>query len=505
MNSYGVIPENASQEFSFLKEFVVEVTGLSFLDDTANDYSLRRALNIRMRETDAKSVGDYFSRIKRDGDARELKELVDELTIGETHFFRDSGIFESLKKTILPAIQAEARDEEPVRIWSAGCSIGAEPYSLSILMEDRVGGDKRGYRILGTDINRRFLRQAETARFAKWTMRDVGEDVLTRCFRQVGNEWELDARYRKNVAFFEHNLVSDPIPDPRIGLEKLDLIICRNVAIYFRVEALPKLLRQFQESLAPGGWLVLGHAEVLPQTMDSLATFEPVYTPGGIVYRNRPRQATVQPVPAVTSVKITSPVRMEAAKPFKSAPVVRPQPTPQPTPLRTHRAEPDMATSPVDPVTTPRPPNRTPHVASLGDTEHLRGLIDDGRWPDGLAMAEILIEDDPLNDENHRCHGVALSHLGRHSEAEAAFRRSVYLNHDNLLSHYLLASLLKDCGDLDRARREFRALAKKLEIRDPDSPIIAGSSTRAGELYAVLALWLDDEIPEQDVVRSTPS
>jgi len=482
-------------EFDVLKEYIVQITGLSFLEDSSNDFSLRRALEIRMHATGEGTVGTYFARIRRESDALELKELIDELTIGETHFFRDTGIFGSLETIIFPEILAATKDGDPVRIWSAGCSVGAEPYSLSILIQNAFPRLNRRYRIIGTDINRRFLRQAATGRFGSWTMRAVPDGIKADCFRQVDNEWELASRFRSQVEFHEHNLVADPIPDPSLGLENLHLIICRNVAIYFRGDAITKLLSRFQASLVPGGWLILGHAEVLPQTMDSLATLEPIFTQGGIVYRKRRISSDIRPPePLATTPKagfdasaVPAAISAPSSPNFALTPNSADGRSPQPS-------TPEAGVPAVGPE--PRDPAPQPFPAQLKPLENLRHLVDSGRWPDALAQAEQLLDAEPLQDDLHRLHGIALSHLGQHSEAEQAFRRSVYLNHDNLLSHFLLASLLKDIGDTARAHREFRALAKKLAMRNPTMPIADGVATQSGELHAVLALWLGDGATE---------
>lgn len=219
-------------------------------------------------------------------DDPEMQAFVSQLVVGETSFFRYRPQFEALRKQILPALIDERRREGrlELRFWSAGCASGEEPYSVAMLVAELVP-DWRDWdvRIFGTDINPYALRKAKLARFGDWSFRGVDDGTIARYFRTVGARTRfLSDPCRDFVTFFRHNLATDPVPDRQHGLAELDVILCRNVTIYFD-EVLTRLLADgFRSALAPGGWLLVGHSE--PDS-SVFGRFEPVEFDETLVYR----------------------------------------------------------------------------------------------------------------------------------------------------------------------------------------------------------------------------
>jgi len=182
-----------------------------------------------------------------------LEEFRNYLTINVSEFFRNPDRFEELRNRILPELLARS----PVlRIWSAGCSIGAEIYSVAMILAELTPG--RRHYLVGTDIDRPVLERARRAVFTEQEVRLVPERLLRRFF-QVGQDgaYHLDRRLAETVEFRYHNLLRDPL------LADMDLILCRNVVIYFTEEAKERLYRGFRDSLRPGGYLFLGGTEMI--------------------------------------------------------------------------------------------------------------------------------------------------------------------------------------------------------------------------------------------------
>ncbi|WP_075089116.1 CheR family methyltransferase [Verrucomicrobium spinosum] len=255
----GVSGLLSDPEFQKLKEWIISTTGLSYYAD--KDRDLATAVG-RCQELGGRPAREVLEVLNRRGGPA-LDRLVEELTIGETFFFRHLEMFHALRDHVLPDLIQRRAALRSIRIWSAGCSVGAEPYSLSILLHDLLGDAARNwsFKIVATDINRRFLALARAGVYDTWALRGMDPALLQRTFHRVGARWRINDLYREAVTFRHHNLVQDKFPSIEHELSGLDLIICRNVIIYFDTATNRRLADQFYRSLVPGGWLAVGHAE----------------------------------------------------------------------------------------------------------------------------------------------------------------------------------------------------------------------------------------------------
>ncbi|MBI2454645.1 MAG: chemotaxis protein CheR, partial [candidate division NC10 bacterium] len=219
----------------------------------------------------------------------EWQRLAGYLTVGETYFFRDRACFEALEQQILPSLITARRAEGilRLRLWSAGCATGEEPYSLAILL-DRLLPDHPDWNltILATDINPEALDTARRGRYREWSFRETPAWVRERYFHRRGAETlEVDPRIRRMVAFVPLNLAEDGYPAVVTNTSAMDLILCRNVLMYFTREAQRASVARLQRALLPGGSLVVSPAEA---SADLLAPLVPVNFPGAIFYRKEP-------------------------------------------------------------------------------------------------------------------------------------------------------------------------------------------------------------------------
>jgi chemotaxis protein methyltransferase CheR len=218
-----------------LKQAVVAHTGHHYYDD--KDALLRKRLDERAREVGAPNLAGYETvladPVTGDAEWRALEAVV---TVGETFFFRHSEQFAVLRDTILPNLLNAATNRRRLRIWSAGCSTGAEPYSLAILIERLLGDALPTWRvdIIGTDINEQALVNARKGRYSAWSLRGMTDVERARDFDADirPSAWRLHERHRPRVEFRRHNLL-DLLPEPPAEWRGFDLILCRNVLIYF--------------------------------------------------------------------------------------------------------------------------------------------------------------------------------------------------------------------------------------------------------------------------------
>jgi chemotaxis protein methyltransferase CheR len=224
----------------------------------------------------------------------ELVALLNEITVGETCFFRNQPQLDALRKIVLPRI-VEARARMPLRhlrIWSAGCSTGEEPYTLSMMLLEEINGPLQGwtFEILATDLNERSLAHAEQGFYGEYSTRNLPPYFRQKYFVSGGDKWQIDAELKRPVKFTRVNFLDDSC---MVLMKDLDLILCCNVLIYFRGAAKRRVLQHFYNNLLPHGYLFLGHSESLYGVNDD---FRLVHFPSVTAYVKSDEQipSTVQ-------------------------------------------------------------------------------------------------------------------------------------------------------------------------------------------------------------------
>jgi chemotaxis protein methyltransferase CheR len=242
-------------EFLRLKALLIRRTGHFYYED--KDDLLWERVRRRLRALGLPGTGAYLDRLQDSalGEA-EWAALEAEITIGETFFFRYAEQFAALRNTILPEILARNAGTRRLRIWSAGCANGAEPYSLAILLRQMLGEGMADWRItlLGTDLNEAALDSARRATFSPWALRSMPPEERERDFTPApdGRGWQLKPQHRATVRFRRQNLLDLLSPDAALEMTEFDLILCRNVLIYFHPEVVPQLVHALAQRMVPG-------------------------------------------------------------------------------------------------------------------------------------------------------------------------------------------------------------------------------------------------------------
>ena len=234
------------------------------------DKCLRRRIAVRMRAKGAYSANEYAGVL--DTDPREYERLLRSLTVNVTKFFRNVETYHAIEKKVIPELWSTTSDG--LRIWSAGCASGEEPYSLAILLHKHACETQSENRlpavdVLGTDIDSEVLGAAERAFYAESALMETPRSLHAEYFPQVAGLRTMIPEVRSLVRFQNDDLLTFNPP-----MADVHLIVCRNVIIYFEREAQDRLIAEFHRVLAPGGFLVLGKVETL--LGDSRALFEPV-------------------------------------------------------------------------------------------------------------------------------------------------------------------------------------------------------------------------------------
>lgn len=218
---------------------------------------LGRRLIVCMRRAGAASVADYLLRLESDG--AELQSFVAALTVNVTEFFRDADVYEALRTDVIPALLAGGRKR--ISSWSAGCATGQEPYTLAMTLDEALSTRPgTSYVVYASDINPAQLDAAKAAAYPEDAMKGVPARYARRYFTPaVDGKVSVAPELKSSVRFFQHDLSSAQA----MPASNFDLIVCRNVMIYFSVEAKPKLLETFHRLLASEAYLVLGGAETI--------------------------------------------------------------------------------------------------------------------------------------------------------------------------------------------------------------------------------------------------
>lgn len=278
----GAIMANDAREFPFsdrnfeqLRRIAFEHTGI-VLGENKRQMMYGR-LTRRIRQLGLAGFDDYCARLEQDLDS-ELGELVNAITTNLTSFFRENHHFEHLANTALPEILAHNAGAHRLRIWSAGCSTGEEPYSIAMTLAESTRLNGWDARILATDIDTSVVARADSGVYALDRVKDMDPQRLRRWFEKgVGEnagKLRVNRSLRDLIAFRSLNLLGDwPMRGP------FDIIFCRNVVIYFDKETQRRLFERYADMLAPHGYLYIGHSETLFKISDR---FKPV---GGTIYR----------------------------------------------------------------------------------------------------------------------------------------------------------------------------------------------------------------------------
>jgi chemotaxis protein methyltransferase CheR len=271
-------------ESKLLSDLIQERFGLSFAG-ARRDILLSR-VRPRLKALRLPALLDYYHFLRCHPDREsEFDRLACQLTNNETYFFREPHHFEIIAKHVVAALGDTLRTR-PLRVLSAGCSSGEEPYSLAIALHD-TALELRGisWEIDACDLNRDRIARAREAVYEGGALRACPEEALRRYFEQQNGRYRLRDRYRKSVRFFEANLAA---PGGMIGFPPYDVILCRNLLIYFDDAGFDRTVRLFARALGPGGWLLLGHSESLIDRSDD---FVPTWLEGAMIYRKRLAEA----------------------------------------------------------------------------------------------------------------------------------------------------------------------------------------------------------------------
>lgn len=363
---------------------------------------------------------------------RELDELLEALVVHESYFDRDLDQLNFIDEVILPQI---AERHALMRMWSAGCATGEEPYSLAFMLARRGVLDRSI--VLGTDLSRPALDRAREGRYSAWSLRTGAETPALRFLERCGADHCVPARIKNAVRFERLNLVSDDVPKDQ------HLVMCRNVLIYLEPQAIAAVAVQLAASLAPDGWLVVAPSD---PRLDDHAPLELEVTERCLFYR------------------------------LRSAPRAR-----------TPAARPRIATPPPQ-VRLPQPTRPAP-VPAVVAAPTVRQLADRGDYQEALSLLDHQLAENPLDPELHFLAAVLRSDRDV-AAALAAIDRVIYLEPDAPVAYLFAGRLHQASGDPRAAARVYRRAVALLSAL-PDDARVAWSDETARSLISACRTSLE--------------
>jgi chemotaxis protein methyltransferase CheR len=505
-------------DFDRYRAIVRQRAGIEIPD--ARRSELEKGVRAALELTGAADAGALYELLAEKGPrgSAAFEAMVPAITINETHFFRNRPQMKALETEILPQLIEARRSTRRLRIWSAACSSGEEPYSLAILI-DRLLPDRDKWDVLihGTDIDPTALAKAHTGLYGNWSFREVPQDVKDEYFTRVDEQrFELAPKIRRMVRFSRLNLVDDPYPSAETLTDRMDLVVCRNVLIYFREEVIQRIVDRFHESLVDEGWLVVGHAE---PSQEIFHRYQVSNFPGTIVYR-RGRKAVVAPAPMSAPVRPQAIGHRPQAFDHRSRSAVNGQRSTVNGQRSTVNGQ--RSTGPVRPLR-PVGGKQTPGpVPAGGPAQEAFALFESGRsgeainrleelaaaspqdyrapyllakifaskvrFPEAEKWIDIALANRELAPEAHYLRGLALQEQGRLQEALEAYRRSVFLDHTFALGHFASAGVFGRTGQPERARKSLATVAELLAGKPAEMPLPEGDGLTVGRLMELVTL-----------------
>lgn len=473
VTAYSQKPDEAVALAPF-KKLLLRTCGHSF--DNDREQALSTGLSRRMAALDIAMYGTYHALLLRDQD--ELLRLTELLTVNETYFFREPDHLSLMADKLLPPL-ITGRNNKPVRILSAGCSTGEEPYSIAIMLRERYGADcERLFAITGVDIDSSAIAAAKQGVYGKGSFRGMDQDILERYFQPGDSgKFQVGPAVRKQVGFEVVNLLGAHYPE-RMLLP--DIIFYRNVSIYFPQEVQREIFGRLAGLLGENGCLLVGAAETFHHDIGilSLVELDSIFfyrkTPT-LVFEERRTESRHAAVPKLQTAgspsKVPNPARRTITGHTRSQGGNVPGRAEQPHPVLqqdirdrfdtalklAHDKRSDEALGILEAIIA--------QAGSFSKAYTLKGslLLSASRFDEAREVCDQVVKLDPLCLEAYLMLGIIERHEGKDDDAFRRFREALYLNPSCWVAHFYTAELLFAQKDSKRAKNSYETALRIIE------------------------------------------
>jgi len=500
-----------------LGDFVARNTGLHFPPERLVD--LQRGFNAAAEEFGFADRERCVEWVLSGALTRpQLHALASHLTVGETYFFRERKTFDALSNVILPELIGRRRGrEQRLRLWSAACCTGEEAYSLAILLQQLLP-DWREWNvtILATDINERFLHKAATGVYGEWSFRDCNAPFKERHFsRTPDGRYQVAAQIRSWVTFAQLNLAEDRFPSLSTDTNAMDVILCRNLLLYFTPSHAHELVDKLYNALVDEGWLAVSPSECSQTLFSRFVTVNfpgaVVYRKGGVEERRSLARATPLPQGLATGEPFATPRGLlEEPRVATTAAVTAEIPAaglqeasaglaglPAALVHAEHAFSEGRYAEAVDtllPAFASSAIGRGPRAFSL----MARAYANQGKLTEALQWTSRWIDADRIEPAAYYLHAMILQEQGEWLGARRALQSAVYLQPDFALAHFALGNLARADARAAEASRHFANALRSLRQRSPDEPLPDSDGITVGRLMqTITALASLPGLPER--------
>lgn len=450
--------------------------GFYFPDDRLDEMS--RRLKDFLNNLDDKALSRL---LESDWDQSTLDNLVKCVTIGETYFFRDPKLWHQCSQEILPDMVSmiQTGHRETINIWSAACSTGEEPYTLSLVIRQHFPNYLHSkFRIVASDINKSSLQHAQNGVYSKWSMRSTSEDVLQRYFHCEAGKFKLSKEVIGSVQFFYHNLIDNSHPFASILPPKFDLIFCRNVLMYFQKDQIISVIQKLSSYLHEGGWLILSPQDIWHT--ENFTELEIVALPELILLRKKGiGSQTGQTHPESKSSELSE---------FELGSAVKAHPQPITEDLL---SEMDKYARLSQEFTIQIKNN---DYSSDEINYLIQEQIKYGDYTAALSYCDLSIKSRPLSSSLYYLKSSILSEIGQLPEAIKSLQQAIFLEPDFIIAHFALFNIHRKLGRAELASLSYKNTRRLLNKRDASDIVPEADGLTAGQLLSLLK----SAVPEAD-------
>jgi len=386
-----------------------------------------------------------------------LEIIATYLTIGETYFFRENAALQIFRDIIIPKLIEERRDKTRyLRIWCAGCCSGEEAYTIAIILKESLPDfESWNITLLATDINRKFIKKGISGKYSAWSFRDMPPHLKRKYFSPVGKDFEISREIRKMVTFSLLNLVDEVYPSLQTNTNAMDVILCRNVLMYFTPEQVKLCGNRFFQSLVREGWFITSAVEL---SDDYFPQYHKVNAYNTIVYQKGLRSATsinnrfshtnedkqqlpLPELPPEVSFQFFQESSESFIPVFKSAII----------------PEPDLQAESLTVKDNPAEINKQDFALNI------KLLANSGKLKEAQKLCEELVKNDALNPDYYYLMAMILVERDESEQAVIMLKKALYLSPDHILAHFLLGNLEFRLEKKASAQKHYQQLLQLLK------------------------------------------
>ncbi|MDA3943372.1 MAG: hypothetical protein PF694_07515 [Bacteroidetes bacterium] len=483
------------QELHAIRNQLGLLFGLNFTEnqDSSLIKNLQNAATELGLSSDLSAIKSWLS--KKSFTPEESNSLAKHLTIGETYFFREKAALKLFAEKIIPElINKSLREGKPIKIWSAGCSSGEEPYSLAILLKEANLNQKNlNISILATDLNVNALNKASKGIYSAWSFRETTAEIKAKYFTQQNKHYLINKEIQDMVDFRQLNLATADFPSAKNHTDQIDVIFCRNVLMYFWPETAKTIAAKFYQALNPYGWLITSQVELIDEYF---SVFCRENYANGIFYQKKEKPVALSVNYIVQSALDAKPNRLaklakkqadrkvelkrksrDSSVSLSTTQKIKPKSDSRPSPMQLYKSASYAAC-----IESCQEQLKMQHDNKQLRLLLVKSLANTGQLNQAAEEAEKLMKADAINPEFLNIFANILMELEEWEKAKIYLTKSLYINPDLLATHFNIGYVYQKLGKAKQAEKHFQNLLKDLETMEDDAVVSEMDNMTAGRL-----------------------